>query len=156
MFQLREINKMEGDASVFGVGAECGPGNTQGIRGNGTQRLCRHWLIPDLHPPVNRVDAATLCDPLPPHLWHQSLTLERTTLYVSAQGPLRPLAPFLCVATRDPVTVLFNIISCISCVTPHHHWRRGPLGQDCLSVVIARLASKAINLSTAHPYFQHC
>ena len=106
----------EGDASVFGVGAERGPGNTQGIRGNGTQRLCGHWLIPDSHPPVNKVDAATLCDPLPPHLWHQSLALERTALYVSAQGPLASL----CITTRDPVTVLFNIISCVFCVTPHH------------------------------------
>ena len=122
----------EGDMSVFGVGVERGPGDTQGIRGNGTQRLRGHWLISDLHPPVNKeVDAATLCNPLPPHLWHQSLALERTTLYVSAQGPLRPLAP-LCVATRDPVTVLSNIIACVFCVTPHH---RGPLGQDCLSVV---------------------
>ena len=42
-------------------------------------------------------------------------------LYVSVQGLLHPLTPFLCVATRDPVTILLDIITCIFCVTPHPH-----------------------------------
>ena len=84
----------EGDVPVFGVGAECGPGDAQGIRGNGTQRLRGHWPIPDLHPPVDKeVDATALCDPLPPHLQRQSLALQRTTLYVSAQIPYVPSPP---------------------------------------------------------------
>ena len=139
----------EGDVSVFGVGAERGPGDTQGIRGNGTQRLRGHWPIPDLHPPVDKeVDAAALCDPLPPHLRRQSLALKRTTLYVSTQGPLRPLPPFLFVATRDPVVVLFDI-ACVFCVTPHPRWYRGPLGQDRFGVVIARLSKAARARPTA-------
>ena len=74
-----------------------------------------------------------------PHLQHLSIVVERTVLYVPTQSPLCTVAPFLCVATRDPVTILFNIIACVFCVTPHPCWHRGPLGQDCLSVVIARL-----------------
>ena len=59
----------EGDASVFGGGAECGPGDARGIQRNGTQRLRGHRLIPDLHLPVDKeVDIAALCNPLPPHL----------------------------------------------------------------------------------------
>ena len=37
----------------------------------------------------------------------------------SSQG-LRPLAPFLCIAARDSVTVLLDIIACVFCITPHH------------------------------------
>ena len=59
----------EGDVSVFGGGAERGPSKTQGIQRNSTQRLHGHWLIPDLHLPVNKeVDIAALCNPLPPCL----------------------------------------------------------------------------------------
>ena len=36
----------------------------------------------------------------------------------SSQG-LCPLAPFLCIAARDSVTVLLDIIACIFCVTSH-------------------------------------
>ena len=51
---------VEGDVSVFRVGAERGPGHTQGIRGNGTQRLREHWLIPDLHPPTCGISPSPL------------------------------------------------------------------------------------------------
>ena len=89
------------------------------------RRLRGHWPIPNLHPSVDKeVDAVALCDP---HLPRQSLALERRTLYVSVQAPLCPLAPFLCIATRDPV-VLLDIIACAFCVTPHFRWYRGLLG----------------------------
>ena len=34
-------------------------------------------------------------------------------------NPLCPLTPFLCVATRDPIAILLDIIACVFCVTPH-------------------------------------
>ena len=57
-----------------------------------------------IHPPVDKEVAAVaaLCNPLLPHLQYQSLTLQQTTLYVSAQGSLCSLTPSLCIATRDP------------------------------------------------------
>ena len=78
-----------------------------------------------------------------PHLWHLSIVVERTVLYIPTQSPLCTIAPFLCVTTRDPIAVLFNIIACVFCVTPHPCWHRGPLGQDCLSIIIARLPEAA-------------
>ena len=120
-----EGDQPDGEGHVPVFRAERGPGDTQGIREHGTQGLRGHWPIPDLHPSVDKeVDAIALCDH---HLRRQSLALERRTLYVSVQAPLCPLAPFLCIATRDPV-VLLDIIACVFCVTPHFRWYRGLLG----------------------------
>ena len=144
MFQLREINQMEKEMCQYlEWELNVDPGTLKEFE-EMVRRLPGHWPIPDLHPPVDKeVDAAALCDPLPPHLRRQPLALKRTTLYVSAQGPLRPLPPVLYVATRDPNTILLDIIACIFCVAPYPCWYRGPLGQDRLGVVIARLPKAA-------------
>ena len=84
------------------------------------QRLPGHWPMPGLHPPVDKEVAAVaaLCNPLLPHLQYQSLALQQTTLYVSAQGSLRSLTSSLHHHQR-PIAVLLAIIACVFCVILH-------------------------------------
>ena len=83
MFQLREINQMEREMYQY-LEWELNVDLT--TLEEFEEMVCKdrgHWLTPDLHPPVDKeVDAAVLCDPLPPHLPHQSLAHQRTTLYI--------------------------------------------------------------------------
>ena len=137
-----ERNKPDGarDVPVFGVGIECGSGDVEGVRRDGTQGFCGPRPISHLYPSADEeVDSTALNHSLRRHpLRDQPVAVQRATVPVPPKDALPPaLYAALQFTPGNPLADVFNVVSRVLCVSPHTSRHRGSFGEDRVGLVVA-------------------